>query len=40
MPELPRTWLRGIRVGKVDKPEVSDTIADLRSHFVTLSEAG
>jgi hypothetical protein len=39
MPEPSRTWLRDLRVGKVDKTTVIDTITDLRSQLVTLSEA-
>jgi hypothetical protein len=38
MPEPSRTWLHDLRIGKVDKPTVIDTIADLRSRLVTLSE--
>ena len=37
MPEPSRTWLRELRVGKVDKATVIDTIADLRAQLVTLT---
>jgi hypothetical protein len=38
MPEPSRTWLRDLRIGKVDKPTVIDTIGDLRSQLATLTD--
>ncbi|BBX35798.1 hypothetical protein MMAG44476_10864 [Mycolicibacterium mageritense DSM 44476 = CIP 104973] len=39
MAEPSRTWLRDLRVGKVDKQTVLDTIGDLRDQLVTLTDA-
>lgn len=37
MPDRDRTWLRDLRVGKVDKHTVLETIEELRAQLVTLT---